>query len=364
MNRRKFTKNIALGVLGLQTLNSFGAEDIIFKSSKIPLGLCNHSIKSLKYNGKQILEYAIENKYDSVLFNSISIFESLEADYLKEIKALADKNSITLYIGVGSISEKSKLFKDTYGSPREKLLEGIRVAKLLGSPTVSCMIGSTYDRMEEGGIRPHMESVIKVMQSVKKEFLDAGLKIAFENHAGDLRNSEMLEVIKKAGTDYVGILFDPANAVWALENPMESLELFKDYIVCTSVRDIQVWTTDTGAAYQCMAIGEGILDFKKYAKIIAKHCPGVPLHVESISNSTKDLPFETAEFMKGFPEMTEKELSKFKKYASKGTPQKVIKPKKKDKASKKAFKIKIEKEELLKSVAYLRENCNVGLKSL
>jgi sugar phosphate isomerase/epimerase len=362
MDRRKFTKNAALGLLGLQTLSSLGAEKLFFKTSRIPLGLCNHSLKSLKLNGKQLLQHAIDNKFDSVLFNSISIFKSLEAEYLTQIKNLADKNNISLYIGVGSISEKSKLFRDTYGTPKEKLIEGIRVAKLLGSPTVSCMIGSTYDRYAVGGIRPHMDSVIKVMQSVRKEVLEAGIKIAFENHAGDLRNDEVIEVVEKSGTDIVGILFDPANSVWALENPMESLELFKNYIVCTSIRDIEVWETETGAAYQCKAVGEGMLDFKKYVKVISKSCPGLPLHIETISNSPKDLPFETSDFMKGFPEVSERDLNKFRKFASKGEVQEVVTPEKKDKASKKAFKIKLEKEELQKSIDYLRKNCDVGLK--
>ena len=364
MNRRKFTRNLTFGVLGIQTVHAFSCESLLFKPSKIPLGLCNHALKTMKLNGKQLLQYAIDNKFDSVLFNSISIFKSLEASYLAEIKTLSDKNNITLFIGVGSISEKSKIFKGTYESPKESLLEGIRVAKLLGSPTVSCMIGSTNDRFTEGGIRPHMESVIKVMQSVRKEVLEAGVKIAFENHAGDLRNDEVIEVITRTGVDIVGILFDPANAVWALEDPMESLDVFKDYIVCTSIRDVEIWKTDTGAAYQCKAVGEGMLDFKKYAKIISKSCPGLPLHIETISNRTTDLPFETSDFMKGFPELSQKDLEKFIKCASQGEFQGVLEPKNNDRASKKAFNIKLEQQELQKSIDYLRKNCNVGLKPL
>ncbi len=364
MDRRNFIEIIGLGSIGIQSFTSMAASELVkfdlFKSPKIPLGLCNHSLRSSKLNAQQLIQYAIEHQLDSVMLNTFKPFQSLEESHLLHLKQLADSHYISLYIGAGSISEDTKAYKDTYGSAKGSLLEGIRVAKILGSPTVACRIGNIDDRYHKDGIKGHMKVVTEVMQSTREEALDAGIKFAIENHAGDLRAEEILEIVEETGTDICGILYDPANAVWVLEDPMQTLQKLKKYIICTSVRDVIVWQTEDGAKYQCKAVGEGILDFKKYAKVLAKNCPGVPIHVESISNAVIDLPFKTKDFLKGFPDVTQAEIDEFSKLASKGKPQEIVTLTKGE--SKKDFDIKLQVIEVQKSFTYLRNHCNVGLK--
>ena len=366
MDRRNFTKIIGLGAVGIQSCTSLVASDLLAmewkKRRRVPLGLCNHSLRSMKLNVQQLIEYAIEQQLDSVLINNLPPFQSLEKTHLLKIREMADKNNISLYIGAGSISEKSSAYKNPYGSAKKLLLEGIRVATILGSPIVACRIGSIKERYQEGGIQAHMKVVTEVMQSLRNEALDEGIKFALENHAGDLRANEVLEIIETTGTDIAGILFDPSNAVWALEDPMESLQKFKKHILCTSVRDVIIWETEEGASYQGKAIGEGLINFKKYAKVLAKSCPGVPLHVETISNRPIDLPFRTSDFMLGHPELTEAEIDHFLKFARKGTSQEVLIPE--DGNSKIEFEIKLQQKELQNSFAYLRQHCHSGMKEV
>lgn len=364
MNRRNFTKTIGLGVIGIQAYATSSSEELfklnLNESKRVPLGLCNHSLRSRRLNVQQLIEYAIEHHLDSVMLNTLNPFQSLEETHLIHLKQLADGHNISLYVGIGSISEDTKAYKNLFGSPKGSLIEGIRVAKILGSPTVACRIGNIEDRYHKHGIKGHMKVVTEVMQSAKKEALDAGIKFAIENHAGDLRAEEILEVVENTGTDICGILFDPANATWVLEDPMETLDKLKEHILCTSVRDVVVWETKDGAKYQCKAIGEGMLDFEKYAKVLAKNCPGVPIHVESISNVNIELPFRTLEFMKGFPDLNEAAIKKFTKLAQKGKHQGILSPRSGE--SKRDFEIILQEQELQKSFTYLRKNCNAGLK--
>lgn len=234
------------------------------------------------------------------------------------------------------------------------------MATTVGSPIVGVRIGVIDDRYLDGGIEAHIEESIKVMKTVRSRALDSGIKFAFENHAGDLRSEELLALINETGTDICGALFDPANAVWALENPMEALKFLGSNILCTSVRDITVWETEEGAIFQGMAIGDGMLDFPLYAKTMAENCPGVPLHVETISNSARPVPFLKPEFWKGFPNLSATGIVEFLKLAKTGTPQKIAKTP--TGINKKEFDIKLQQSELLKSFEYLRKNCNTGLK--
>ena len=365
MQRRDFTKMIGLGALAMQTVPAF-ASDKVFKSEssqmqKIPLGLCNHSLRSMRLNAQQLIEYAIEQNLDSVLLNTFQPFESLDITHLSKLSEIAKTNDVSIYIGAGSISKTSTKFTDKYGTSEELLIEGIRVATAVGSPIVGVRIGAIDDRYLDGGIEAHIEESIKVLKSVRPRALDAGIKFAFENHAGDLRSEELLALINETGTDICGALFDPANAVWALENPMQALKVLGSNIVCTSVRDITVWETDEGATFQGMAIGDGILDYQLYAKTMAENCPGVPLHVETISNSARPVPYLKPEFWEGFPNLSASELIEFLKLAKKGVPQEIIEPP--SGKSKNEFDIELQQAELLKSFEYLRRDCNTGMKS-
>lgn len=365
MQHREFLKTIALGAFAIGSFPTFSSAGILnnsqFQSSKIPLGLCNHSLRSMRLNARQLIEYAIDQKLDSVLLNTFQPFESLETWHLSRLRKVAKKNDISIYIGVGSISENSTKFSDKYGNAEELLIEGIRVASAVGSPTVGCRIGAIGDRYLDGGIEAHIESVIKVMKSVRIHALDAGIKFAFENHMGDLRSDELLGLIEETGTDICGALFDPANAVWAMEDPMQPLKVLGKNIICTSVRDVIVWETEEGAAFQGMAIGEGMLDYRLFSKTMAESCPGVPLHVETISNSARPIPFLKPEFWKGFPNLTASGIIDFLKLVKKGKPQEIVNPPiNKDR---RAFDTNLQQSELLKSLEYLRKNCNAGLKN-
>ena len=191
--------------------------------------------------------------------------------------------------------------------------------------------------------------------------MDANIKFAFENHAGDMRTEELLTIINETGTDICGALFDPANAVWAMEDPMVALKKLGGTIVCTSVRDIQAWETSEGATFQGMAIGEGILDFPLYTKTMAELNPGVPLHIETISNSARPVPFLKPEFWEGFPNLSASGIVDFLRFIKKGTPQKIENPP--VGMEKKDFDILHQQQEILSSVNYLREFCNAGLKN-
>jgi sugar phosphate isomerase/epimerase len=226
------------------------------------------------------------------------------------------------------------------------------VAKEIGSPILGCRIGSIEDRYMHGGIQTHMEAVIKLMRSYRDQALDADIKFAFENHCGDLRSKELLSIIQETGTDICGALFDPANALWAMEDPMQALNILGSSIVCTSVRDVAVWESEEGVAFQGTAIGKGILDFQIFIDTLANKCPGVPLQVETISNSARYIDFLKPGFWKGFPDLPAAEFMEFLKLVKEGSPLVIELPP--AGITQKEFDIKLQQSELAQSLEFLR----------
>ena len=365
MKRREFGRMASIGLLAMHSFpdltSAMLSEKVIEESPKVPLGLCNHSLRGMRLKAKALIEYAIEHQLDSVQFNTLPVFESLESEYLSELSKMAKANDISIYVGAGSICEQSSSFSKRYGNPEELLIEGIRVASAVDSPIVGVRIGNIDDRYSGGGIKPKIQEVVKVMKSMRGAALDAGIKFAFENHAGDMRSEELLGLINETGTDICGAFYDPGNAIWAMEDPMKALEALGPNILCTSVRDVMVWETEEGALYQWTAIGDGLMDYKYYTKFLSENCPGVPLHVESISNSQRPIPFLTPEFWDGFPDLPASGIVDFLKLVRLGQPMKITEPP--SGADRKTFDIQHQENELLKSLDYLRAECGAGRKN-
>jgi 3-oxoisoapionate decarboxylase len=362
MERRNFTKKIGLGLLATQALPAFATSSFFdSNNSRIPLGVANHSLRGMRPNAQQVIEYAIKHKLDSVQFNTLKPFESLEKSHLIKLKNLADDNDISIYVGVGSISEKSVRFSDSFGNAKELVQKGIHVASILESPILGVRIGVLDDRYTEGGIEPKIDEVVKLMKSFRKPVLDAGIKFAFENHAGDMRSEELLELIDKTGPDICGAFFDPGNAIYGMEDPKIAMQLLGKHILCCQARDVNIWSTEDGAMFQWTAVGQGIMDFKFFAEYLSENCPGVPIHLEIISNSPRAIPYLKPEYWNGFPNLKASGFMDFLKLVRQGLPMELDKPP--TGMNKKEFDIQHQKKELLASIKYLRENCHVGLKN-
>jgi hypothetical protein len=199
------------------------------------------------------------------------------------------------------------------------------------------------------------------MTSLRTEALDAGVKFAFENHAGDLRTEELLPLIEETGTDICGAMLDFGNAIWAMEDPINAIERLGPHILCTSARDVMLWETDDGAIMQWTAAGQGLMDFPLYVQRMAALCPGVPLAVESISNSPRPIPFLTDDFWTGFPDLSASGIVDFLKLLRQGHPLELLEPP--DGVDQKTFDIRHQQSELKASLDYLRKHCNAGLRT-
>jgi 3-oxoisoapionate decarboxylase len=354
MDRRKFLRNTGVGVMALSMNNAFGMlKNVSPHSSRIPLGLDTHSLRATRLDTLRFIDFAGEKRFDSILFNTFRNFPSLDDAFLKKVNEALSSADLQIFIGVGSISERSAHFRPNYGSPEDQIREGIRVGKAIGANVLTCRIGNIADRYTEGGIEAQMEIVVKVMKGMRQQLLDAGIKLAFENH-GDLRTDELISIIDETGTDICGAMLDPGNSVWQMEDPMQQLEMVGSRVLCTSVRDFMVWESEEGATFQWTALGQGLMDFEMYIKNMAKYCPGVPLHIETISNSPRPIPFLTQDFWDGYKNLKAKDLIPFMKLIRKGHPIEAAVPP--NGMDVREFEIQSQLEELEASIKYLREN--------
>ncbi|HEY2930381.1 MAG TPA: sugar phosphate isomerase/epimerase [Acidobacteriota bacterium] len=356
--RRDFLKKAVVGGASLAVTTSSRAQS---SRRNIKLGFDNFSIRAFGWKAPQLLDYAAGLKVDTLLLSDLDVYESHSDNYLKEVKAKADHLGLEIHAGTGSICPSSRTFSNRFGTAEEHLALTIRVAKVVGSPVARCYLGNSEDRKSEGGIETHIKNTVKVCRSARSLALDAGIKIAVENHAGDMQAWELVTLIEEAGRDYVGATMDSGNAVWTLEDPLANLEVLGAYAVTTGLRNSVVWETDEGAAVQWTGIGEGSVDFHAYVDRFAQLCPGVAFVLEIISGSQRRFPYLKPEFWKPYPKAKASDFAKFLALAKRGRPMTAFAiPTGQDRAS---AEREFQKSELEKSIRYCKEILGLGVRT-
>jgi len=286
---------------------------------RLSLGFDTYSIRNLRWKAPQILDYAAGLKLDVVMM-SPPCFESFEEPYLQKVKDQADRLGVRVFPGFGCICPLSKAWNKKQGDPTTYLLNCIRTAKMLGAPAFKVLMGIADDRKQSVPIPQMMETAIKALRTVRSQALDAGVKIAFENH-GDMQAWQVKALIEEAGKEFVGSCFDAGNPVVMLEDPLTALEILGPYVAASHIRDSVVYEIPRGAAFQWVALGDGMIDFKRFVNRFQELCPKAPFLMEIITgNAPQEQPFLEPEFWNEHPSARAAEFAGFLALMKKGRP--------------------------------------------
>ena len=170
--------------------------------------------------------------------------------------------------------------QDAHNSTDKKVLE------------VAVKLGIKYYRMNQfyyPAEKPIPESLMHFQQKIKDlGHLNKELRLTgcYQNHAGDAVGSsiwELWELLKEADKQYMGLQYDIRHAV--VEGGMSwqnSLRLVQPQIKTLAIKDF-LWEKKNGEWNpQNVPLGEGMVDFKTYFKLLKQYQVNVPvsLHLE------------------------------------------------------------------------------------
>jgi sugar phosphate isomerase/epimerase len=240
--------------------------------------------------------------------------------HLERVRARADALGLDIEIGMLSICPTSGIFDPAQGPAEDQLGRAIDAAVICGSPLVRCVLGNTFDRRTPGGIDRHIEQVLEVLRRIRSRVTDAGVRIALENHSGDMQARELKILVEAAGTDFVGVCIDSGNASWAIEDPHLTLETLAPYVLTSHMRDSAVWNTPNGAVAQWTRMGDGNVDIARYISTYVERCPGRAVSLELIMHRQRTFDYHDDEFWVAYPSMPAREFARFLARAEKGEP--------------------------------------------
>lgn len=288
--------------------------------SPVKLGFDTYSLRAFKWKAPQLLDYAASQKLDTIQISSLDDFESRDTAYLQKIKDQAARLHIAIDGGTGCICPSSASYKKDGPPARDRLLEALHISQTVGAKAMRCYLGSSRDRQRDG-IEPHMENTIKLFRSVRQEALDIGVKIALENHDGDMQAHEVKTIIEQSGKDFVASCLDAGNPLWVVEDPFVTLETLAPYVVTTHLRDSILFEVPRGAAGQWVALGDGNVDFVKFTARFRELCPKSSMQMEIITGRPpRIIPYLEQDFWKAFPKARASEFARFVALAKTGKP--------------------------------------------
>lgn len=314
MDRRTFVLGTTAAAIHASRLSAWQA-------AAVELGSIDGSVSGNNFTPVQFLDYLASIK---LTWAMISVPAPVLADEaaLRQIRAHADGLGIKLQLAHGSVCPSSRSFNAQLGTLEEQVGRALKASQIFGASCVRCILGGDPERPQ---IEMHIDNMVKAIRAIRSRIVDSGVKLAVENHGGDLRAREMKMMIEAVGRDVMGVCLDSGNPVWMLEDPHMTLETLIPYALTSHVRDSAVWKVPEGIAVRWVNMGDGNVDIDGWIKKFIQAKPGLPIIFENlVSGNPRIHKIYDAAFWDNWRQMPAWELSRFLAVAEKGAPKPAV----------------------------------------
>jgi sugar phosphate isomerase/epimerase len=281
------------------------------------------SVRSQKWTPFESLDYCAKLGVKVVHFSELQYLGSLDEANLTKVRDRAKQLGLSIEVGTRTCCPTSKSFDPKQGTGEEQMLRAMNAAHLTGSPIVRTFMGTMADR---DPIERHMDAMAALLKSLRSRIVDLNLKIAIENHAGDMQARELKNLVEAAGKDYVGVCLDSGNPLWALEDPHLTLETLYPYVLTTHCRDTAVWRVPEGAAVAWVRMGDGNVGISEYIAKLRHLRPDLPITLEIIVTNARIFPYYDPKFWEPYRNQPAWEFARFLKIAEQGHPRDPLPP--------------------------------------
>ena len=133
--------------------------------------------------------------------------------------------------------------------------------------------------------------------------------LAIENHK-DFRSDEQIDLLKKLGSEWLGVCLDLGNNLSLLEDPVKVIERLAPLTKTVHVKDIGIEQAPEGFRMAEVPLGQGIFDLKKMIGIIRKAAPQARLNLEMMTRDPLLIPCLTDKYWATLDQVPARELAR------------------------------------------------------
>jgi sugar phosphate isomerase/epimerase len=310
MNRRAFVLGTAAMALNASRLSAWHA-------AGIELGSIDGSVGGNQFTADQFLDYLGSIK---LTWAMVSLPAPVLADEaaIRAIRDHADRLGIRLQLAHGSVCPSARSFNAQLGTLEEQVARALKASQIFGAGCMRCVLGGDSERPQ---IEMHIDNMIKAVRGLRSRIVDSGVKLAVENHGGDLQAREMKMMVEAVGRDVMGVCLDSGNPVWMLEDPRMTLEMLGPYAETCHVRDSAVWKVPEGIAVRWVNMGDGNVDIDGWIREFIRVKPSLPIIFENLVSARPRIhAIFDPKFWDNWRKMPAWEFARFLAIAEKGVP--------------------------------------------
>jgi 3-oxoisoapionate decarboxylase len=213
----------------------------------------------------QLLDLLVELGLDGVQLDD-GVLETLETSYLKEVKAAMDERGLFVEYnfsmdlggkGIGIQNNLNAAIEIAHSLGAEVLKVGMDirrprpVAATRFHPDIMAQIARVADQLKAAA--PRAEA--------------AGVKLAVENHC-DSFSEEILWLLDRVDSPWVGACIDTVNAMMVTEDPMAAIENLAPRSFTNHFKDHKIVSQRYGCKITGAAVGDGDIDMQRAFEMI------------------------------------------------------------------------------------------------
>lgn len=266
-------------------------------------------VKSSLPGGREIsameaLEAAAALGAEGLLFATLfDISPNLDAEEMRGVRAKADALGLTLSSSLGFLnpaapSRGGRLIELGEGSMAEGARRLIGLAADIGILDLFFVIGMIEDRFETSpSWQEQCAAVTDLVRACGPVLRERGAKLLLKTHE-EMFTSEVLALVDAAGSDILGVAFDPVNVVCRLEEPLAAARRVAGHAVSVHLDDAILRFEENGFRRYLAPMGEGQLDWPAMLALMPDAKIWIEMHAGQFA-----MPVFDADWLKSQPQI-------------------------------------------------------------
>jgi sugar phosphate isomerase/epimerase len=195
-----------------------------------------------------------------------SCYVNPDPGYLGHLRAMLDDFELER---VWAWGHRDGLEGGASQSAYQQMLAHLKCAQTIGAKVMRIVGSSRKFRKQPHG--PQLDGLARMLIEATKVAEDHGIKLAIENHI-DFDSEEILSLIERVASPYLGVTFDTGNFIRLLDDPVKAMAKLVQYCYATHIKDLKVRKNvaiDEWYFFSSTPVGEGIVDNRKLIEMLS-----------------------------------------------------------------------------------------------
>lgn len=219
-----------------------------------------------KMNILDFIRRAAELGLDGVQINvegeDLAHLGSQDPGFLRDVRAMTDELGMFVEL-------------DTCDTNPQNLARVLNICRALGADRMR-----VYSSVG-GDVKEELKQAAEDFRQVISLCANYGVRIAYENHEYE-SSHDVLEVVRRVNSEYVGAHVDTGNSMMVWEDPIEAIKNMAPHAVSTHFKDHMVITLNNQPMIVGVPLGKGSIDCAECFRILAEQSPLDRINIEVV----------------------------------------------------------------------------------